>query len=256
MVEDTDPAQLVDISTWVYIANLILGFISPVAAVFISCFSLVPTMRGFYFFATVMFILKTIVTHRKTKETEQGKVRMKRTRWQDIFGVLDENKGVFRAILRTPQTLYAAGVMLISGITSLVSRHAGLLFRGDAVHQPDALQGAVGDWVPWIWGKLAGLDHGTQPDYVFLAVNALLEASSYALSGQADCDIGRPQGTSPNPVDPVCGCHSTFIAIRLNRWRLIRHQQRPSLHPEHHPIPYRFAPGVPGRVSFTKANCR
>ena len=50
LVEDAEPDQLADIFTWVYIANLMVGFIAPLAGLLIGVFSLIPTMRGLYIF--------------------------------------------------------------------------------------------------------------------------------------------------------------------------------------------------------------
>jgi MFS family permease len=121
LVEDAEPAQLVDMYTWIYIFNHIVGFIAPLAGVIIGVFSLEPTMRGLYAFAAVMFTLKAALTYRLTQETAQGEVRLNQTRQQSVFGVLGEYKGVVRAILRAPQTLYTAGIMLVLSITTLIS---------------------------------------------------------------------------------------------------------------------------------------
>ncbi len=171
LVEDADQGQLVDIYSWIYIANIVVGFIAPLAGAFIAAFSLVPTMRGLYIFAAIMFTLKAIVTYRMTEETRQGKVRMHETRHQSIFDVLGEYKGVFRTVLHSPQTLYTAGILLVLGISSMISgsfwaiivteklhvpaqnlaylsiyqigHHAGILFCGDAAHRQNALQAAA-----------------------------------------------------------------------------------------------------------------
>ena len=121
LVEDADPRQLVDIYTWIYIANIMVGFIAPLAGVLIASFSLVPTMRGLYFFAAIMFTVKAITTYHMTEETAQGKIRLHETRHQSVFKVLGEYKGVLRTVLKSPQTLYTAGILLVLGITSMVS---------------------------------------------------------------------------------------------------------------------------------------
>ena len=82
LVEDADQSQLVDIYTWIYIANILVGFIAPLAGVLIGAFSLVPTLRGLYIFAAIMFTLKAIVTYRMTQETAPGQVRLHETRHQ------------------------------------------------------------------------------------------------------------------------------------------------------------------------------
>ncbi|MBL8077889.1 MAG: MFS transporter [Anaerolineales bacterium] len=121
LVEDADPDQLVDIYTWIYIANLFVGFIAPLAGVLIGVFSFVPTVRGLYLFAAFMFTLKAVMTYLWTEETAQGKIRLQETKDQSVLHVFSEYSGVLRDVIRTPQTLYTAGIMLILSITSLIS---------------------------------------------------------------------------------------------------------------------------------------
>lgn len=128
LVEDAEKDQIVDIYTWIYIANLFVGFIAPLAGVLIGVFSFVPTMRGLYIFAAVMFTLKAVLTYLWTEETAQGKIRLVETKEQSVFHVLSEYKGVFRDLLRTPRTLYTAGIMLVMSITVLVSNNFWSIF--------------------------------------------------------------------------------------------------------------------------------
>lgn len=121
LVEDADQEQLVDIYTWVYIANLLVGFVAPVTGLLIATFSLVPTMRGLYIFAAVMFTVKAVVTYQMTEETAQGVIRMQETSVQSAFQVFGEYKSVVRDLLRTSRTLYTAGIMLVISITTLIS---------------------------------------------------------------------------------------------------------------------------------------
>ncbi len=172
MVEDTDPDQLVDIYSWVYIAGLLVAFFAPLAGLLIKTFTLVPTMRGLYLFAAVMFTVKCITTYRLTRETEQGKVRMHATKNQSVLTVLGEYRGVFREVLRTPQTLFTGAIMLLVSICSMISGtfwaiivteklthphpepgrlpvreirdHAGVLFCHHPAHGQAALQSSVG----------------------------------------------------------------------------------------------------------------
>jgi MFS family permease len=121
LVEDADPDQLVDIYTWIHIANVMVGFVAPLTGFLIATFSLIPTMRGLYFFAAIMFTLKSVVTYLMTEETRQGKVRMAETRGQSLFGVLREYRGVFVGLLQAPQTLFTAGILLVIAITGMIS---------------------------------------------------------------------------------------------------------------------------------------
>ncbi|MBE3039624.1 MAG: MFS transporter, partial [Chloroflexi bacterium] len=136
LVEDADQSQLVDIYTWIYIATIVAGFITPLAGVLIGAFSLVPTMRGLYIFAAVMFTLKAIVTYRMTQETGQGKVRLQETYHQSVFDVLGEYKGVLRSLLHTPQTLYTAGILLVLSISSMISGSFWAIIVTEKLHIP------------------------------------------------------------------------------------------------------------------------
>lgn len=121
LVEDAEPGQLVDIYTWIYIANLLVGFVAPLTGVLVRAFSLVSTMRGLYLFAAFMFTLKAYLTYRMTDETAQGQVRMRETHEQSLFHILSGYKGVLHKLLHTPRTLYTAGMMLMISIASLIN---------------------------------------------------------------------------------------------------------------------------------------
>lgn len=136
MVEDADENQLVDIYTWIYIANLLVGFVAPLAGILIGAFSLVPTMRGLYIFAAIMFTLKAVVTYQMTQETQQGVVRLHETRHQSVFDMLSEYTVVFRGLLQTPQTLYTGGIMLIISISTLISGNFWGIIVTEKLHIP------------------------------------------------------------------------------------------------------------------------
>jgi MFS family permease len=136
MVEDADQSQLVDIYTWVYIANQIVGFVAPLAGILIGIFSLVPTMHGLYVFAAIMFTVKAIVTYRFTQETVQGKIRLHETRYQSAFSILSEYTEVFRNLLKSPQTLYTAGIMLVISISMMISGNFWAIIVTEKLHVP------------------------------------------------------------------------------------------------------------------------
>jgi MFS family permease len=113
LVEDTDPKLLVDIYSWIYIAGLLAAFVSPLTGVLMARFGLVATMRGLYLLAFVMMTAKFLVMNTMVTETQQGIARMKETAHQGLFEVVRESPAVLRQILRSPATLYMAGLMLI-----------------------------------------------------------------------------------------------------------------------------------------------
>jgi len=120
LVEDADPTEIVDIYTWIYVANQISGFAAPLAGFFISIYSLIPTVRFLYFFAGVMFTIKAVITYLMTKETAQGEIRMQETRQESVVHVLQGYKDVLHTLLHTPQTLYTAGILLTISIAYMI----------------------------------------------------------------------------------------------------------------------------------------
>ena len=136
LVEDADQSQLVDIYTWISIANRLAGFVAPLTGILIATYSLVPTMRGLYLFAAIMFTLKAIVTYRMTQETRQGQVRLHETRDQSVFHILSEYRGVLYELLRTQRTLYTAGIMLVLSISSVISGSFWAILVTEKLHIP------------------------------------------------------------------------------------------------------------------------
>jgi len=136
LVEDAEQDQLVDIYTWIHIANQLVGFAAPLAGLLIGVFTLVPTVRGLYVFAAIMFTLKAVITYLMTQETGQGKVRMHETRHQSIMNVFREYSGVLQDLLRAPQTLYTAGIMLIISISNVITGSFWGIIVTEKLHIP------------------------------------------------------------------------------------------------------------------------
>jgi MFS family permease len=136
LVEDAEQDQLVDIYTWIHIANQLVGFAAPLAGLLIGIFSLVPTVRGLYVFAAIMFTVKAVITYLMTEETRQGKIRMHETRHQSLISVFREYGGVLQDLLRTPQTLYTAGLMLIISISNVITGSFWGIIVTERLHIP------------------------------------------------------------------------------------------------------------------------
>jgi len=136
LVEDAEQDQLVDIYTWIHIANQLVGFAAPLAGLLIGIFSLIPTVRGLYVFAAIMFTVKAIVTYLMTEETRQGRIRMHETRHQSLMSVFREYGGVLQNLLSTPQTLYTAGLMLIISISNVITGSFWGIIVTERLHVP------------------------------------------------------------------------------------------------------------------------
>ena len=139
LVEDADPDQLVEIYTWIHIANLVAGFAAPLAGLLVARYTLVPTMQVLYGFAAIMFTLKAVTTYLMTTETAHGQVRLEETRLRSIFGLLGEYHGVARDILQRPQTLYTAGLMLVMAIVGLINGSFWAILVTEKLNVPPAV---------------------------------------------------------------------------------------------------------------------
>lgn len=137
-VEDrqTKPKQLVDIYTWLYISGLLTAFVSPIAGLLIHFYTLVPTMRGLYLFASVMMTIKLLSTNAIVKETERGLQRMQETKHQSVLANLREYRGVFRILLKSPRTLYTLGIMLVMSSCTTISNTFWSILVTSRLHIP------------------------------------------------------------------------------------------------------------------------
>lgn len=121
LVEDTDPALLVEVYSWIYIANVVAGFVSPIGGWLIAQYSLVPTVRAMFLLAFVMMTIKFLATNAMTTETQQGLVRIEETHGQPLFQVLRGSAGVLRSIIRSPVVMSMVGLLTILGIYRTIS---------------------------------------------------------------------------------------------------------------------------------------
>jgi MFS family permease len=120
LVEGTEPTILVDVYSLIYISGLLAAFFSPLTSVLIAHFSLVPTMRGLYFFAFIMMTAKFITMNAMVEETEHGLDRMRATQGKNVFSIVGESRGVLQEILHSPATLVTGGLMIIVAIAMLI----------------------------------------------------------------------------------------------------------------------------------------
>ena len=121
MVEDADPDQLLDIFTWVQITCLLSGYFVPLAGLMINAYGLVQAMRILYIIAAFLYTLKAIITYIMTTETKQGLIRMQATHGTSLFDSLKDYRGLIPMVIKTPATMYTAGIMLVVSIGTMVS---------------------------------------------------------------------------------------------------------------------------------------
>jgi MFS family permease len=137
LVEDANPEELMDIYSWIYISGLLVGFFAPIAGLLINHFSLVPTMRGLYIFASIMFTIKFLVFFIYSKETKQGLIRMEETRHQNLFSLVSGYGDVIKQVLRTPRTLFTLGIMLAFSTATMVNNTFWAILVTQKLHIPN-----------------------------------------------------------------------------------------------------------------------
>ncbi len=72
LVEDTDPEELVEIYSWIYIAGQLAVFFAPIAGLLIARFGLVADHARLALLACVMMTAKFIVMNAMVTETQRG----------------------------------------------------------------------------------------------------------------------------------------------------------------------------------------
>ena len=137
LVEDTDPELLVDVYSWIYISGQVVAFFAPIAGLLINQFSLVPTVRGLFFFAFIMMTIKFWATNVLTTETRQGRIRMEETRHQSLPAMLAEYRDVLGQILSAPPTLVTMGLMLVVSIFHTVNSSFWAILATEHIHIPN-----------------------------------------------------------------------------------------------------------------------
>ncbi len=137
LVENTEPEQLVDVYSWIYISGSLAAFFAPIAGLLIDRYTLVPTMRGLYLFSAVMMTAKAITMNALVGETRQGKVRMAESRGQSLVAMLAEYRGVLPRLFGSRRTLYTLGLLLVTGIAQMVNNNFWAIYATQRLGIPD-----------------------------------------------------------------------------------------------------------------------
>jgi len=137
LVEDAERDQLVHIYAWTEIAGYSAAFFSPIAGLLIGKFTLVPTVRSLYLFAFIMMTAKALVFNYYVTETRQGKIRLRETRHQPLFSLLQGYRGVLGQVLRTPRTLMIVSIQLVMSIGMTIANTFWAILVTGKLHFPE-----------------------------------------------------------------------------------------------------------------------
>ena len=115
-IEDAPKQRVVHLWTWVHIAGIVAGFVSPLAGLLIERFELVPTMRVFYFFAFLSMTAKFVILNVYATETRQGAVRLEETADRSLWTLVGESIRDIPRIFRSRGTLLAVVLLAVHAI--------------------------------------------------------------------------------------------------------------------------------------------
>lgn len=120
LVEDSEPASLVYVYSWIEISGKLAAFLAPIAYFFMERYAFDQVVRGLYLFAFVMMTAKAILLYRFSRETKQGLVRRSETKALPLRAMLCGYGPVLRRIAQSRAMLTAFFLMLSYNITSTV----------------------------------------------------------------------------------------------------------------------------------------
>ena len=150
LVEDARKEKLVHYWTWVMVAGLISGFVTPVAGLLIERFELIPTMRAFYLFTFISMTSKFIILNIVAEETTQGRVRLQETSDVGVLTLTRESLTLLPRVFRDRGTMVAVVALAMYAIYSTVRGTffavyltQGLAFRPEEIGWFPALRSLV-----------------------------------------------------------------------------------------------------------------
>ncbi|MFW5689785.1 MAG: MFS transporter [Spirochaetota bacterium] len=115
-IEDAPSNKVVHFWTWVHVAGILAGFVTPIAGLLIERFELIPTMRVIYGFAFVSMTAKFIILNVIATETRQGAVRLRETQDSSLFALVGELVRDIPRVFRSPGTVIAIILLAVNAI--------------------------------------------------------------------------------------------------------------------------------------------
>jgi DHA1 family tetracycline resistance protein-like MFS transporter len=116
LIEDTPAGQRVHVFTWISVAGIVAGFISPLAGLFVKGFGLVPAMRGVYLFAFASMTFMFFFRNSLLRETAIGLAKVRESRRVAMRATLGEYARIAGHLARSPLTLAAFAISILANI--------------------------------------------------------------------------------------------------------------------------------------------
>ena len=118
MIEDSRPQERVHIFTWVSVAGIIAGFISPLAGLLVKGFGMVTAMRVMYLFAFVSMTFMNLLRNSRVRETRVGMIKLAESRGTKAHAALGEYRGILAHLMKSPLTILAFLISILLNISA------------------------------------------------------------------------------------------------------------------------------------------
>ncbi|MDR2932115.1 MAG: MFS transporter [Oscillospiraceae bacterium] len=123
LVEDADKKQMVNIYSWIHVANQLAVFFAPLSALIVGKMTIIPAMRVLYFFSFLSMTAKFVILYKYCTETEVGKVRLKETEGMSIPTILSGYGGIAKKVFASPEMVFSLALNTLFTITSMVMQN-------------------------------------------------------------------------------------------------------------------------------------
>lgn len=107
LVEDSKMEDRVSIFSWLAVADILSGFFAPLAGWLIMKFTLVPAIRGLYFFAFISMTAMIFIRRYFTLETAVGVIKKEEAKKHSIWEEIREYKIALGLLVANPAALVA-----------------------------------------------------------------------------------------------------------------------------------------------------
>jgi len=121
LVEDAESSQITGLYSLIVAIGQIGGLVAPISSILISRFTLIPAMRILYVNAFTLMTLKIVILYIFSHETKRGMIRLGETRGQSILSLAAGYGGIVKLIFKSPGTLFALAVTILSGIVLMLN---------------------------------------------------------------------------------------------------------------------------------------
>lgn len=143
LTEDCPPKKIPYAFSGITMVQLAATFLTPISIILVQKFSIIPALRGVYFFAFLSQAFKCTLLFWKAKETAQGKKRIAETKNIPLYRMFSGYGRVFKLIFTTPVTRLLLILVITIGINNIIINTFFYDFATERLGLPTASLGYI-----------------------------------------------------------------------------------------------------------------